>query len=130
VGLAYAVITLKNPRRPDVAPVALRALADTGANHLCIPRHVADRLCLEKLYAREVMTADGSKRMCDYDGPIELGFESRACFVGALVLGDETLLGAVPMEDMDLIVSPASRTVTTNPNSPDVPQAIVKPVAA
>ena len=27
-------------------------------------------------------------------------FENRNCFVGALVLGDEVLLGVVPMEDM------------------------------
>ena len=57
------------------------------------------------------MTADGGKRLCAYVGPIELRFGSRGCFTGALVLGDEVLLGAVPMEDMDLMVSPATRTI-------------------
>ena len=40
------------------------------------------------------------KQMVPYAGPIEILFENRNCFVGALVLGDEVLLGVVPMEDM------------------------------
>ena len=75
---------------------------------------------------REVTTADGSKRLCPYVGPIEVHFGERACFTGALVLGDEVLLGAVPMEDMDLVVSPAMRTVTVNPDSPNIPSSTVK----
>jgi hypothetical protein len=53
-------------------------------------------------------------------------FMQRSCFTGALVMGDEVLLGAVPMEDMDLILHPASRTVTVNPESPNIPHATVK----
>ena len=34
-------------------------------------------------------------------------------------MGDEVLLGAVPMEDMDLIVSPAHRKLVVNPESPE-----------
>ena len=48
---------------------------------------------------------------------------------GALVLGDEILLGAVPMEDMDLVVSPATRSVTVNPASPNVPSSTAKQIA-
>ena len=78
---------------------------------------------LERLDEREVTTADGVKRRCPYVGPIEVRFGSRACFTGALVLGDEIVLGAVPMEDMDLVVSPATRSVTANPASPNVPSS-------
>jgi hypothetical protein len=39
---------------------------------------------------------------------------------------DEVVLGAVPMEDMDLLVLPAHKTVIVNPNSPNFPQALVK----
>ena len=84
------------------------------------------QLRLEKLQEREVTIADGSKRLCPYVGPIEVRFGERACFTGALVLGDEVLLGAVPMEDMDLVVSPAMRTVTVNPDSPNIPSSTVK----
>jgi hypothetical protein len=53
-------------------------------------------------------------------GPIELHFKNRTGFFGALVLGDQVLLGAVPMEDMDLIVIPSTRTVDINPANPNM----------
>ena len=59
-------------------------------------------------------------------GPLKVAFEKRFCYVGALVLGDEVLLGAVPMEDMDLVVNPARRMVTVDPASPNLPYARVK----
>ena len=45
---------------------------------------------------------------------------------GALVLGDEVLLGATPMEDMDVLVSPAKQTLIVNPESPNIAMSIVK----
>lgn len=126
MGIVHTDITLKNPRHPELRPVETHALVDTGALHLCVPEHIAIQLRLEQLYEREVTTADGSKRLCAYVGPVEVRFGDRACFTGALVLGDEVLLGAVPMEDMDLVVSPAMRTVTVNPASPNIPSSIVK----
>jgi len=70
----------------------------------------------------------GVKRLCPYVGPIEVHFGKRGCFTGALVLGDEILLGAVPMEDMDVVVSPATRSVTVNPASPNVPSSTAKQI--
>ena len=93
---------------------------------LCVPQHVANQLKLTKNDEREIITADGRKSVVDYVGPVEVRFKNRKCFVGALVLGDEVLLGAVPMEDMDLIISPAHRKVVVNPDSPNMPQALVK----
>ena len=61
-----------------------------------------------------------------YVGPVEVQFNNRRCYVGALVLGDEVLLGAVPMEDMDLVVSPSRQTVVVNPESPNIPSSVVK----
>jgi clan AA aspartic protease len=126
MGLVRASITLRNARHPELRPLEILALADTGALLLCIPEHVSIQLRLEQLEQREVTTADGSKRLCPYVGPIEVRFGERGCFVGALVLGDEVLLGAVPLEDMDLVVSPSTRTVTVNPNSPNIPSSTVK----
>ena len=53
-------------------------------------------------------------------------FENRGCLTGALVLGDEVLLGAVPMEDMDLVVSPAKQILMVNPESPNIAMSIAK----
>ena len=58
-------------------------------------------------------------------GRSTVAFEKRFRYVGALVLGDEVLLGAVPMEDMDLVVNPR-RMVTVDPASPNLPHARVK----
>ncbi len=126
MGYVMADIRLKNPRLPDLKPVEIEARVDTGALTLCVPEHVALQLRLETQTMREVTTADGRKQMVPYVGPIEILFANRNCFAGALVLGDEVLLGVVPMEDMDLVVSPAHRKVVVNPASPNFPQALVK----
>jgi hypothetical protein len=42
------------------------------------------------------------------------------------VFGDEVLLGSVPMEDLDLVIFPATQTVEVNPDSPNLPMAPVK----
>lgn len=126
MGLVYAGIRLRNPRQPEVSTLEVQALVDAGSMHLCIPEHVAIQLKLETAYEREVTLADGSKKLCRYVGPIEIRFDGRGCFTGAIVLGDEVLLGAVPMEDMDLIVNPATRSVEVNPQSPNIPSSIIK----
>jgi clan AA aspartic protease len=119
MGLAYARLKLGNARRPDLAAIEVDALADTGALHLCIPEHVALQLQLDELEKREVTIADGSKRLVPYAGPIVVSFGNRQCFAGAMVIGDQPLLGAIPMEDMDLVVLPGTRQVGINPANPN-----------
>jgi clan AA aspartic protease len=128
MGITHAILTLSNPVMPALAPLECVALADTGALHLCIPEHVALqlRLSLDCQDPREVTLADGSKRLIPYVGPIRVEFGNRKCFVGGLVMGDEVLLGAIPMEDMDLVVRPMTRDVIANPSSPDIPSAVAK----
>ncbi len=126
MGHVYADIDLGNPRRSDLRAVRVRALVDTGALLLCIPEHIAVQLSLETESTREVSVADGRKLRVPYVGPLKVTFGQRFCFAGALVLGDEVLLGAVPMEDMDLVVNPGRREVTVDPASPNLPHARVK----
>jgi clan AA aspartic protease len=106
--------------------VTVEALADTGSVHLVIPEHVRIQLRLEEQDRKEVSLADGSRRLVPYVGPVEIRFKNRVGFAGALVMGDQTLLGAIPMEDMDLVVSPRSRTVDVNPDSPNIAASIAK----
>ncbi len=126
MGHIFAEIGLSNPRNTALEPVKVRALADTGALMLCIPEHIALQLDLATESTREVSVADGRKTNVPYVGPIKVTFGKRFCYVGALVLGDEVLLGAVPMEDMDLVVNPAKREITVDPVSPNIPHARVK----
>jgi clan AA aspartic protease len=120
MGLVHAEIELANVRDDALAPMTVTSLVDSGALHLCIPQHVANQLELDVFDKREVRTADSAPHMVDYVGPIRVRYANRQCFVGALVLGDETLLGAIPMKDMDLIVSPARRQLVVNPANPNV----------
>ena len=68
----------------------------------------------------------GSTKTVPYVGPVELRFKNRSGYVGAIVLGDQVLLGAIPMEDLDLVVIPKTRTVDVNPASPHVASGVVK----
>jgi clan AA aspartic protease len=126
MGHIFAQLELGNPRKPELAPVTVKALADTGALMLCIPEHVALQLELDQESVREVSVADGRKKSVPYVGPVKVTFGKRFCYVGALVLGDEVLLGAAPVEDMDLVVNPAKREITVDPESPNIPHARVK----
>src|SRR5437868_6983456 len=126
MGYAFAEIDLSNPQKSELKPIHVRALADTGALMLCVPEHVALQLGLEAHTRREVTVADGREVEVPYVGPVQVSFDGRYCFVGALIMGDEVLLGAIAMEDMDLVVNPRSREVTVNPESPNLPHVRAK----
>lgn len=70
--------------------------------------------------------ADGHKIEVPYVRPVEIHFKNRRCFTGAMVLGDEPQLGAIPLEDMDLVVIPSRLTLDVNPLSPNVPLSLAK----
>ena len=124
MGLVHADIELSDARDDALAPLQVKALVDSGAWHLCIPSHVATQLRLPVLDQREVTVADGRTQAVDYVGPVRIRFANRQCLAGALVLGNEALLGAIPMEDVDLVVRPSRRSVTVNPNSPNIAASV------
>lgn len=126
MGLIYADIELANAKNGSLKSMAVRALVDTGAMTLCIPEHIAIQLQLQEFEKREVTTADERRHVVPYVGPVQIKFANRTCFTGALVIGESVLMGAVPMEDMDLVISPSGQTVTVNPKSPNIPSAVVK----
>jgi clan AA aspartic protease len=120
MGHIYADLTLSNPSKPDLRAVNIRAMADSGAVTLCIPQHIALQLGLTPIESREVVTADGQKHTVPYVGPIKIQFDNRTSFAGAFVLGEDPLLGAIQMEDMDLVLFPREEKITVNPNSPNI----------
>jgi clan AA aspartic protease len=126
MGLINVKLQLANPKLPAIAPVETEALVDTGSVHLVIPEHIRLQLQLEIQTQKEVTLADGSRKMIPYVGPIETRFKNRVADVGAIVMGDEVLLGAIPMEDMDLVLLPAQRLADVNPASPNFASAKAK----
>jgi len=126
MGVVYHKIQLSNPYFPQQDEITVNALVDTGATHLCIPEHIALQLRLTMLKEREVVTADGLHKLVNYAGPVKVSVFGRDCFVGALVMGDQVLLGAIPMEDMDLVVLPREQRISVNPEAPNIPMALAK----
>ena len=126
MGLIRGKIQLANPSRLELQAIDVLALADTGAVHLCIPEHLAIQLDLQVLEQREVIWADGVRRKVSYVGPVEVRFRNRRCFTGAMVMGDEVLLGAIPMEDMDLVLKPQLQSFDVNPDSPNIAVSLAK----
>jgi clan AA aspartic protease len=126
MGLIRAKLLLKNPRKEELQPLEVDALVDSGAVHLCLPPHVQIQLGLESVAEKEVTLADGGKKLVPYVGPVELHFKNRVGFSGALIMGDEVLLGAIPMEDMDLVIIPKTRTLDVNPGSPNIATSVAK----
>ena len=126
MGVIYSNIRLANPYFPEQEEITVDALVDTGATHLCIPEHIALQLKLTTLKEREVVTADGAHKLVKYAGPIRVSTLGRDCFVGALLMGDQVLLGVIPMEDMDLVVSPREQRLTVNPDAQNIPMALAK----
>ena len=120
MGLTTARIELRNPRRPDLPPVVIDALADTGADHMCIPAELQRRLALEEVDTKTIVLADGSQRSGSVCRSLAVAIRQRTGFTGAVVVGDQPLLGAIAMEDMDLVVIPRTRRLAVNPESPDI----------
>lgn len=126
MGLTHAKIQVENPYLNRTLEIT--ALVDSGAVFMTVPAHVAVQLGfdLEEVSTREVVLADGSRKPVPMIGPLRVHFGNRYCDLSALVLGDEALFGAVPMEMMDLVLNPATQTLSVNPESPYVPVAILK----
>jgi clan AA aspartic protease len=108
--------------------VAVRAIVDSGAVTLCINELIQQQLGLLKVDVQTVELADGSRQVLDVVGPVEVRFENRRASVDALVLpgSAEVLLGAIPIESMDVLIDAKNQRLVVNPESPYMAQAKVK----
>ena len=118
MGLIYSAFTLKNPCESDLAPMAVRALLDTGTNVLCLPRALVRELRLDEVEKREVELADGVRHWVPYVGPVLLSFRGRYSFAGALAIGDEVRIGTAAIQDLFLVLETALEKVTIHTGSP------------
>ena len=126
MGIIYADVSVSkfgvsNVGHPELEDITVNALVDTGALDLVIPEHLAIQLRLSDLKPREAHLADGSRKLVRYVGPIKVEMMGRDCVTAAVVMGDQVLLGAIPMQAMDMIVHPRTEQLVPNPESPNVP---------
>ena len=131
MGLIYADITLQNSfdvtaaQRGDIADEAVKtlsvnALIDTGAITLTINDEIAKQLDLKVKDQVDVELADGTRGKSNLVGPVDIRFQNRITSCLALVLSDasEVLLGAIPMEGMDVVIDPKMQQLTVHPDRP------------
>lgn len=139
MGLVYADIELLSAddlalhRRgylpeEEIKRVRVTAMVDTGAYMLVINDHIKQQLDLPVVEEQTVRLADDTERRVQIVGPVEVRFENRSTTVRAVVFpGDaEPLLGAIPIEGMDVVIDPRRRRLIVNPESPDIPMTYVK----
>ncbi len=115
---------MEKQRFPEMSAIEVSCLVDTGALHLCITEAYAIQLKLEVFEKRPVTFADGAIRQIPYVGPVKVDWQGRVCFTGAMVMGNQCLHGAIPMEDMDILVHPSRQCVIANPQHPNIPASV------
>jgi len=106
----------------DVRQINVSVLVDSGAWMLTINENIQSYLQLPFERRDEGITADGRKVECDVVGPVRVEWQNRSCNCNAMVLpGDsEPLLGAIPMEEMDLVILPKEQKLVGK-HHPDYP---------
>jgi clan AA aspartic protease len=126
MGTVYADITLKNVgdvinvrrgyiKEGEVRETTVRALVDTGAGTLVINEEIREKLGLTIQGLRGASlahgAANGAREICKVTEPVDIHWKDRETSCRSLVVSGEgpVLLGAIPLEDMDLIINPAKQ---------------------
>jgi clan AA aspartic protease len=104
----------------DVRRTEVRFVVDSDADYLCINEHIKNQLQLPVLDERIFELADGTEVRFEIVGPVDIRFGNREATCRAVVLPGDTdpLLGAIPMEDMDVLIHPRSQQLVVNPDNP------------
>jgi clan AA aspartic protease len=132
MGLVYADIELinavdfENARQhrigdEEVRSIKLNVLVDSGAYMMAINETIQSQLALPFIEKRKVQIAESSVAEYDVVGPVYIRFANRKATCNAFVLpGDsEPLLGAIPMEEMDVLIHPLRQELIVNPQHPN-----------
>ena len=108
-------------KKEQIKAMTVTVLVDSGAYMLAINQTVKAQLDLEVISEEIATLANGSQIKLEIVGPVEVRFANRRTMVDAMVLpGDaEILLGAIPLEGLDVIIHPLTQQMMVNPNSPN-----------
>lgn len=132
MGLTYAEIVLKNcgdvlkaqryeMDEDEVRSMRVNALVDTGSISLCINEAIQEVLQLPIRGKKLSQMANGQLLEFPVVGPVEIYIDDRYCTTNAILLPDdqEPLLGAIPLEEMDMMVHPSrNKLVPAHPEGP------------
>ena len=139
MGIIYADIELINgddlalARRQiigdeEVKRIHVSALVDTGSIMLCINENIQEVLQFAVVDKRKAQLANNVIVECDVVAPVELRFKNRSTTCRAMVLpgSSEILLGAIPLEDMDVLIHPQRQELIVHPDHPYSAQMKIK----
>jgi hypothetical protein len=124
MSLIFSEIELANARQDELLSMGVNALVDSGASHICVPRHMAIHLKREALDQREVTYANGCKEAVEYVGPARIESFGRYAFTGAIVMGDTVLPAFTPIDSIDLLVDMRRSQLIPNPENSKIPGAL------
>jgi clan AA aspartic protease len=98
-------------KETEVRQVAVDAVVDTGAGPLVITEALRQQLGLEIEKDHSVNLAGNVPQKCTVAELVDIRWKDRYTSSRPIVLptGHETLLGVIPLEDMDLKVNPIDR---------------------
>lgn len=137
MGLVYGEMDLINAgdlemarrgliKNAGVRKIKVKTLVDSGVYMMVIPEKGRLQLGVE-IVAHEVAEyANGDIEQVPVAGPIEIRFANHRTVADAMVLGNQVLLGTLPMEAMDVVVNPRTQKLEVNPENPTMPKKIVK----
>jgi clan AA aspartic protease len=139
MGLVYADIEIINGDdmvlarkhhigEEDIKRMHVNILVDSGAYNLCINESIQEQLQFPIVEKRKAETADGRILELDVVSNVEIRFKNRATTCRAMVLpgNTEPLLGAIPLEDMDVLIHPLRQELIVNPEHPYFAQMKLK----
>lgn len=112
----------------EIKRLTVSMLVDTGAYNLCINESIQAQLQLPFVEKRKGQLANGHIVEYDVVGPVHLKFKNRntVCFAMVLDGDNEPLLGAIPLEDMDVLIHPLREELIVNPEHPYFSQMKLK----
>ena len=141
MGYVYAEIELRNEdhvvlHRHGVLPesqikkITCNALVDSGAWDLVINEEIQKQLDVPVIERRAVEMADETVMEVDVAGPIEVRFENKRTIVDAVIMPGTSgvLLGAYPMEGLDVMIDPKRERLLVNPPWPNNPKARIRAI--
>ena len=139
MGLVYAYIELINADdmalvrrsmmdKDEVKRMHINMLVDSGAYMMAINESIKEQLQLPFIEKRKSIMADGSIVEHSVVGPIVVKFQNRQAVCNAVVLqgSNEPLLGAIPMEELDVIIHPKRQEMIVHPDHPYFAQLSLK----
>jgi predicted aspartyl protease len=98
-------------KEAEVRKVTVDAVVDTGAGPLVITEATRQRLGLDIERDESVFLAGKVPQKCTVAELVDIHWKNRYTSSRPLLFaeGNETLLGVIPLEDMDLMVNPVER---------------------